>query len=380
MSTTKIGWLSDTHIDYFQYGLQQRWWDFTHAFDDAVGQMLDQKVDAILHTGDILHSSKPTPAAIKCLQRINHRLIQAGIPMWVVEGNHDATRPHWLEIVNEDAEHDKWGFKILRGAAAVGPIRLFGIAQTTPENFRIQLQSMPADTHILAIHQTVQEFIRFPAPGALKLEDLPLGQCQLIAIGDIHINDVRCLGSQEHPTWVGYTGSTEMNSHTEATEKVWQLLTFDAAGQLDLMDARPIRTRPARKFNIKNAEDLDAALAEALAFRKSVGEGEPMFFIKYRSHLTDVIARFRTTFNPDQVIMQFDPVYSNAQAPAAATAAADESVPELSLNDLLQLQLEGQGHLTEVATKLIDQNADPDAALEQFIESRLRSSELAAVA
>lgn len=98
--------LSDVHLGYQQYGLRERFVDFGVAFAQAIRYGVTENVDAILIAGDLFHKSSIEPGAY--LQAINalRDARTSGIPVFVVEGNHDQARyrdqTSWLDILNAD--------------------------------------------------------------------------------------------------------------------------------------------------------------------------------------------------------------------------------------------------------------------------------------
>jgi DNA repair exonuclease SbcCD nuclease subunit len=90
----RIGHLSDTHIDYssgsnFTDGLNFRVKDGHDALTETIDQMIDQRVDLILHSGDLFHKSTPTVAGIVHVREQLLRLNKAHIPVLGITGNHD---------------------------------------------------------------------------------------------------------------------------------------------------------------------------------------------------------------------------------------------------------------------------------------------------
>src|ERR1019366_7021508 len=88
---------SDNHLRSLQYSSTQRGEDFTRAFEQIIDIAIDQKVKAILQCGDLLDSKSPSSKSMQDLAKAHHRLRKAGIPMLVVEGDHDKAEPHWVD-------------------------------------------------------------------------------------------------------------------------------------------------------------------------------------------------------------------------------------------------------------------------------------------
>lgn len=94
----KLLHVSDTHVGFANYarltpdGLNQREQDFFDAFERAIGIAIERRVDAVLHTGDVFDSVRPTNRAITHALAQCRRLAEARIPLVVISGNHEAPR------------------------------------------------------------------------------------------------------------------------------------------------------------------------------------------------------------------------------------------------------------------------------------------------
>lgn len=90
--------MSDTHVGFSVYnrvngeGLNQREADFFDAFHRAVDVAIEQRVDVLLHSGDLFDSVRPTNRAISHVLAEARRLHEARIPFVVISGNHEAPR------------------------------------------------------------------------------------------------------------------------------------------------------------------------------------------------------------------------------------------------------------------------------------------------
>ncbi|HWQ16413.1 MAG TPA: exonuclease SbcCD subunit D [Sulfolobales archaeon] len=89
----KILHISDTHLGARPRGSIERERDIYEVFLEIIDIAIENKVDAVLHAGDMFHSAElfPTPYiyAIAGLDRLR----QAGIAFYIVAGNHDAAKP-----------------------------------------------------------------------------------------------------------------------------------------------------------------------------------------------------------------------------------------------------------------------------------------------
>jgi len=87
---------SDAHIGIENYGridpktgLNSRLADFTAVLDETVERALQGDVDLVVFTGDAYRSRDPSPTHQREFARRIHRLSRAGIPVFLLVGNHD---------------------------------------------------------------------------------------------------------------------------------------------------------------------------------------------------------------------------------------------------------------------------------------------------
>lgn len=100
---------SDLHLGVENYGridaatgLHSRLLDFLRSFDELITFALDQHVDLVLFGGDAYKNRDPSPTHQREFASRIHRLTQAGIPVFLLAGNHDlpgaAGRANTLDI------------------------------------------------------------------------------------------------------------------------------------------------------------------------------------------------------------------------------------------------------------------------------------------
>ena len=95
-SAIRVLHFSDVHIGIENYGrldpktgLNTRLADFTAALDQVVERGLAGDVDLVLFTGDAYRSRDPNPTHQREFARRIHRLSRAGVPVFLLVGNHD---------------------------------------------------------------------------------------------------------------------------------------------------------------------------------------------------------------------------------------------------------------------------------------------------
>lgn len=81
--------IADTHLGYEQYGVRERFNDFTYAFWDIIEEAIDRKIDFMIVAGDLFN--KRAIDALTLIHAIEgfRKLRDHGIPVIAIEGNHD---------------------------------------------------------------------------------------------------------------------------------------------------------------------------------------------------------------------------------------------------------------------------------------------------
>jgi len=88
--------LADVHLGMENYGrldpqqgLNTRVLDFLRCLDEAVSFAVNEGVDAVIFAGDAYKSREPSPTLQREFARRIHRLTRAGLPVYLLVGNHD---------------------------------------------------------------------------------------------------------------------------------------------------------------------------------------------------------------------------------------------------------------------------------------------------
>jgi exonuclease SbcD len=138
----KLLHLADIHIGMENYGhlnpqtgLHSRLEDYLHRFDEVLDHVLEREpVDLVLIAGDIYKNRTPNPTHQREFARRINRVVRAGVPVFILTGNHDApaanTRAHSVEIFDTlEIEHvtvaSKMRFHLIN--TQHGPIQMIAI-------------------------------------------------------------------------------------------------------------------------------------------------------------------------------------------------------------------------------------------------------------
>lgn len=95
----RIVHISDTHLGFQAYraldgklAINQREADLSRAFAEAIDRIIDLAPDAVVHTGDLFDSVRPSNRVLHTAMREILRLKEAGLPLVAITGNHELPR------------------------------------------------------------------------------------------------------------------------------------------------------------------------------------------------------------------------------------------------------------------------------------------------
>ncbi|HON35605.1 MAG TPA: DNA repair exonuclease [Methanothrix sp.] len=94
----KIIHLADSHLGFSSYSRldehgRNRVEEMVYSgFEKAIDKIIEAHPDAVVHAGDVFHHVRPKIKPLFIFQRGLQRLVQAGIPVIIISGNHDAPK------------------------------------------------------------------------------------------------------------------------------------------------------------------------------------------------------------------------------------------------------------------------------------------------
>lgn len=271
-----IAHTSDMHIDQAPHsptpGLRSRAWRGNIAvYRKMVEQVIERGADAFVHSGDAFAHGRPSPEAVMMLVDILKPLLTAGIPIVLIEGNHERLR-HLsgqrtstlvlaealtaygeVHVVAEGSElvRTKSGiqvaclpwldtFTLLRDASKLDESESiqheYIAAEAVNALARLAEQANNDGPLIASAHLTVSSakrgserdltaLFREPVVSASSLAALPFSY---VALGHIHT-------PQELATGVWYSGSPQRFTFTDEKDiKGWNLVTITESGLMSV--------------------------------------------------------------------------------------------------------------------------------------------------
>lgn len=208
----KICHMSDSHLGYKMYNLNERKEDFLNSFKQAIEICIEKNVKHIVHSGDLFHKNNLNPNILKEISNILRRLNNKEIKFYSIVGNHERRRgTQWLEFLEdfELAYYLSSNPKIIEEDNI--KVSLYGLDSINSKNLdKIKFKNEKANYNILTIH----EILSPPADNKIsdyKLKDF-MNNIELnpdiILSGDYH----KYKTEEYKKTKILYPGSTEKTS------------------------------------------------------------------------------------------------------------------------------------------------------------------------
>lgn len=230
----KFAHLSDTHLGYRQFGLNEREKDFYEVFELIIDKIIEENVDFVIHSGDLFETARPSPNALLSFQKGLLKLKGAGIPMFTIAGNHDS-------IMRKDAIPPQVLFKKL-GLKVISPINTnymfddifiaglpyFPSSQNKNLKNKLAELSEKAANHeksILVLHQGIDKYLPFQYE--LEIGDIP-DNFDYYALGHLHnyIEDDFGKGKLVYPGSIDIWRTNELSDYKK-NGKGFVVVDFD---------------------------------------------------------------------------------------------------------------------------------------------------------
>ena len=233
--------VSDTHLGFNAYralctdpgphkGLNQREVDTYRSFEKFVDDAIELKPDAILHSGDLFDSIRPSNRTLGFAMEQFLRLSREGIPIVIIAGNHSMPRIRETGSVFRLFDHIEGVHCIYRGGyekIRIGDMTVHGLPYGEGDGYLSQLDSITSTDsryNVMMLHAGVSSLKAFQNHNTNEqvIEDSHLQKnMDYVALGHYH-------GYQKILDNAYYSGSTERFSFSEARqEKGYLVIDLD---------------------------------------------------------------------------------------------------------------------------------------------------------
>jgi DNA repair exonuclease SbcCD nuclease subunit len=284
-----VSHISDIHLGYAQFNLQEREEDLYEVFDEAIDKSISEHVKAVIFAGDIFHNPKPNGAAIVRLARQLKKLKDKSIPVLFILGEHDISRSndvplpylfHNLGLARRLKPDTPvlidntlfYGFNKERRSNIEGGLlrpfkKLESILKNDVEKHSLENRS---PKKILVLHQGLSDFNKFA--GEIQSSDLPTG-FDYYAMGHYH-DHIEKTFPHLNGGIVAYPGSIDLG-HNEAISDVEKgFIIADTSSESNNVNINWVKLdkrRPQLEYHIDYSNlqtQIDTILEKVKSFEK----------------------------------------------------------------------------------------------------------------
>jgi DNA repair protein SbcD/Mre11 len=260
-----ISHISDIHLGYAQFNLQEREEDLYDVFEESIDKSIHEHVEAIILAGDIFHNPKPNGAAIIQLARQLKKLREKSIPVYFVLGEHDISRTNDVPI--PFLFHNLGLARRLKpdSPTQVKDLLIYGFNKQRRSNidngllkpFKNLEKIIKSDEHkklkkILVLHQGLSDFNKFA--GEIFASDLPLG-FNYYAMGHYHDHIQKNFFELDN-SLVAYPGSLDLGHNEPISEVEKGFLIADLSNNHENVTTHWIKIEN-RRAQISHSLDYD---------------------------------------------------------------------------------------------------------------------------
>lgn len=274
-----ISHISDLHLGYAQFGLEEREEDVYQGFHEAIDISIKEGVRLVILAGDLFHNPRPCGKAIITLGNALKKLKEKQIPAAFVLGEHDISRLRDVPFAHiysnlglaKKLRHDE-PF-IVDGCA------VFGADKERKGNIdslieRLHHSEQVAKQHsgkkVLVLHQGLTDFNKFA--GELNSTDLPPG-FNYYALGHYHDHQEKRFDFLGGP--LAYPGSIDLTPSEGIKEVEKGFIVTDMSG--DEPSTHWISLNRRQQFSARiSYKDIAGEVDRMIQMAKAFGSKKPI--------------------------------------------------------------------------------------------------------
>ncbi len=261
----KIVHLADSHLGFSAYGRVDKWGRnlkeemVYQGFEKAVDKIIELRPDAVIHAGDVFHHVRPKIRPLYVFKQTLERLVEAGIPVIVISGNHDS--PKSFAAVSPFSLYEGMKNVHIAHHYEYEPFEVDGYVFhcipfcIDPEDYLEEFRKIRyTDNDVLVMHGMVEALWnkRLRTVGEHELKDSFLKRdFSYIALGHYH-------GQAQLAQNAWYSGSVEYFRFNEAQDEKGMLLVNLESGEV-----RPIPVKERDMFDLAPV-DCDCLSSEEI--------------------------------------------------------------------------------------------------------------------
>ncbi len=270
-----IAHISDIHLGYSQFNLEEREEDVYDAFDQAINISIKECVKIVILAGDLFQMPKPQGAAVVRLGNALKKLKERDIKTFFILGEHDISRTRGVPL---SFLFHNLGYAIYLKNGVPFPINdtlLIGFdkhRKSEIDELVVKLKEAEerakrfSGRRILILHQGLIDFNSLA--GEMNATDLPVN-FDYYAMGHYHDRYEKRFEQLGGP--LGYPGSLEITSTETIKETEKGFYIVDTSGKEAVLNWVKLEIRPqiAAKINYKDIEkQIDKTISTIRSLNK----------------------------------------------------------------------------------------------------------------
>jgi DNA repair exonuclease SbcCD nuclease subunit len=280
----RVAHIADTHLGFRQYNLDERERDIYDVMDEIAEKILEERVDIVVHSGDLFDSPRPMAQAYYAFKRFLASL-DGRVKVFSILGDHDA--PKRRSMPPQRLFDDRICILGLTGGEHQvlhldgRDVLVAGISHAARRYRDLlieelkKLDSIAADysVSIIALHQAIDRFFAFEEAFELRMDEIPRN-FRYYAMGHLHSRVRASFGGGE----LAYSGSTEIMRSDEISD--WEkrgkgFYIVDISGDnLNIREVNLERIRPQIRVKI-NYANFDVELGRFMESLKAYANRKP---------------------------------------------------------------------------------------------------------
>ncbi len=278
---------SDTHLGCAQFDSRDREQDVYEAFSEVVDTAVKDKVDAVLHAGDIFHVPRPGGTPLVKLADGIKNLGDKGIKFYFTLGEHDISRVtgtpspyvfHKLGLATYVGGEKPvlHGDTMILGFPKARRSEIDGLVSSLKQ--ADEAASRHAGKKVLVLHQGLSEFNRWA--GEMTANDLP-PNFDYYAMGHLHDHGLKRFDRLHGP--VCYPGSIDPTpgEGVKETKKGFYIVDMSGAeASEDWVEIKSSRQQYAFDVDYWSIRERAASIADEVRSKGHVKK--PVLFLKVR--------------------------------------------------------------------------------------------------
>lgn len=223
---TRILHTADTHLGYSQYHSETRSKDFAAAFQTIIDEAVERDVDAVVHSGDLFHHSRPDVDTLATTLGQLQRLDDAEIPFLGIVGNHEGTSgEQWVDIFGQL----ELGIRLGSTPTVIGDTAFYGLDHVSParrSSLDYEFEEHDADCAVLVGHGLFSPVAERGQWNLIEIMDAANIKFDGYLLGDDHMPHVQTV----REATVTYPGSTDRTASDQQAPRGFNIiLTGDEA-------------------------------------------------------------------------------------------------------------------------------------------------------